>query len=887
MRRIVILLTLMCLPSLSFAVLKERDLGRTLGVLRLELARNYKEQKSFMSRYESRSKQQHRQLIENMQKSEQVGLMLYSQNTEFTFDVAYACQEATDLYRSLKKRNMPFERMKDRILAEVARYDSLIVALESLPPSLNGRGRRKMPKSFRRQMIGDSLVVVNGDTLTLDSLRRRNPFLLSEVEQKDRQQCIVYAKALRNNYIRLLNSITMDNDHYTHVTEQISRQYLYAQQRYEDLQQSIFRNGGQDYFTILSRLSFYVRMMKRDFSDKYLPLGNSSNFSEWRGPIVLSVSVFMLIYIVLAVLLSYLLLQVLPWFLQRFFPNFAAKISEKLKTKLISKEELKQKHSVIVWVVGIGLFAVAIMIARGFLYRNLFIMAADLMINLAWLMLAIFVSLLIRLKGNQLNSGIKLYLPFISMAFVVILFRIVLIPNSLVNLIYPPLSLIFVIWQIRQQKVAKDSGQALPLSDSLYSNVSLLTMVVGCVLSWIGYTLLSVQIMIWWTFQLAAIQTITCLYDLTQMYEDKVLINQIVGREVQRTEESDALLVEQMHKGAYFMKTWGFDFVRIAFLPVLAVLSVLFSIWSAASLFEMTSIVKDIFLFKFVDVKDMVQLSLSNICLVVALFFIFKYLNYAICSYYRHWHKKANNGSETGNDTLLKNVITILVWGLFIWISLVLLQVPKKGISIILTGLVTGMGFAMKDLLENFFYGISLMTGRLKVGDFIECDGIQGKVDSIGYQSTQILTLDGAIIAFLNAALFNKNFKNLTKNHEYEMVKIPVGVAYGSNVNEVRNIIIKAVQPLCTKKDAKRQTVVDIKKPLRVAFADFGDNSVNLELIVWVLVDQKPIFTANVKEAIYQALNDNHIEIPFPQRDVYIRQVSGTVDSDVLNEVKS
>jgi small-conductance mechanosensitive channel len=72
-----------------------------------------------------------------------------------------------------------------------------------------------------------------------------------------------------------------------------------------------------------------------------------------------------------------------------------------------------------------------------------------------------------------------------------------------------------------------------------------------------------------------------------------------------------------------------------------------------------------------------------------------------------------------------------------------------------------------------------------------------------------------------------------------------------------------------------------------VAFADFGDNSVNLELIVWVLVDQKPIFTANVKEAIYQALNDNHIEIPFPQRDVYIRQVSGGVGSDVLNEVKS
>ena len=80
-QRVVILLILLNISTISFAVLKERDLGRTLGVLRLELYRSYTAQKSFMLRYETRSKQQHQQLIENMQKSEQVGLMLYSQNT--------------------------------------------------------------------------------------------------------------------------------------------------------------------------------------------------------------------------------------------------------------------------------------------------------------------------------------------------------------------------------------------------------------------------------------------------------------------------------------------------------------------------------------------------------------------------------------------------------------------------------------------------------------------------------------------------------------------------------------------------------------------------------------------------------------------------------------
>ena len=61
------------------------------------------------------------------------------------------------------------------------------------------------------------------------------------------------------------------------------------------------------------------------------------------------------------------------------------------------------------------------------------------------------------------------------------------------------------------------------------------------------------------------------------------------------------------------------------------------------------------------------------------------------------------------------------------------------------------------------------MTGRVRVGDWIECDGIRGKVESVTYQSTQVLTNDGCIIAFLNSSLFNKNFKNLTCNHGYEL----------------------------------------------------------------------------------------------------------------------
>ena len=215
-------------------------------------------------------------------------------------------------------------------------------------------------------------------------------------------------------------------------------------------------------------------------------------------------------------------------------------------------------------------------------------------------------------------------------------------------------------------------------------------------------------------------------------------------------------------------------------------------------------------------------------------------------------------------------MIAILVWGFYVIYSLVLLQVPKTGISVVTAGLATGMGFAMKDLLENFFYGISLMTGRVRVGDFIECDGITGRVESITYQSTQVITLDGSVIAFLNTQLFNKNFKNLTRNNAYELNKIPVGVAYGSNIEQVRQLIIEALAPL-------NETLPDgrtLFKPdtnVGVILAEFGDSSVNLIVTLWVLVEVRGRTLARAREIIYNTLNQNNVEIPFPQVDVHMR----------------
>ena len=201
-----------------------------------------------------------------------------------------------------------------------------------------------------------------------------------------------------------------------------------------------------------------------------------------------------------------------------------------------------------------------------------------------------------------------------------------------------------------------------------------------------------------------------------------------------------------------------------------------------------------------------------------------------------------------------------------------MLHIPAGAIETVSTGLAAGLGFAMKDLLENFFYGISLMSGRVRVGDFIECDGVRGKVESITYQSTHIATSDGSIMAFMNSALFNKNFKNLTRTNSYEFVKLPVGVAYGTDIDYARQVIKEAVKTVYAK-TADGRSNISTKRTSEVVVDEFGDNSVNLFFTCWVLVEEKFMTVSKLKETIYNALNANNIEIPFPQRDVYIKNL--------------
>ena len=158
------------------------------------------------------------------------------------------------------------------------------------------------------------------------------------------------------------------------------------------------------------------------------------------------------------------------------------------------------------------------------------------------------------------------------------------------------------------------------------------------------------------------------------------------------------------------------------------------------------------------------------------------------------------------------------------------------------------------------------MTGRIKVGDLIECDGVRGKVASISYTSTLIEASDGSVIAFQNSQLFTKNYKNLTRNHGFALSVIIFGVGYGSDINDACRKVENAVSAL-------RHPGLDPDKPVKAVFMEFGDSSINIKLLCWVDVLKQAYVEGDIRNCIYDTLNNNGIEMPFPKRDVYVKEL--------------
>lgn len=778
---IILLMVAFVLPS--NAVLKEANLDTTLYMLRTELTNYHIDLEKQNQAAKAQQLAVIQELISIVKQADQNSIMLYSQRNGYIFDMTYACHEATEQFKKFKSKAVPFRQMIKKNNVEVARFDSLINYLYGM-----------------------------------------NTMFLSEEAQVNRNVDLTLAVNIRRQLVEKQKQLQAYVQAYDRTDHKLQALNDYANRRYEDIQNSIFNNGGDNYLRILRNISMNYKEAKTSVTEKYKPVPGM--MSQWDVRII---------FILFGIIIFWGLISI---FLNLFTIRIV--ITQLMKHGMFEnrKESFMAKRPCLIMAMTVVTFAVILGIVRMAVTQNFVIMASQLLVEYSWLVGVILVSILLRVDNDKIKNTFRIYSPLMLVGFIVIVFRIILIPNDLVNLIFPPVLLLCALWQ--WNVIGRKHNQVLR-TDKTYAFISLAVFAVSTIFAWTGFTLLAVQLIIWWTMQLTCVLTITCCEGWLSVY-------------AKRKKLADKAITDK----------WLYRFIYKVLLPISGVLSFIISIYWAADVFNMSDTTWEIFNKDYIKTSNFTA-SLFSISEVACLYFLFNYINITSVDFMRHHFEKADPASAASKIVMFKNVMQVIIWGIWLMIALNVFQVGKSWLLAIFAGLSTGLGFASKDILENIYYGISLMMGRVKVGDYIICDGTRGKVSSISYTSTMLEATDGSVIAFQNSQLFSKNYKNMTKNHGYELDILEVGIAYGSNVKEVKQILIDALMKLdCIYQD----------KGVKVLLKSFDDSCITLRIVVWVNVLTQAIDDATIMECIYDTLNDHNIEIPFPQREITIKQVN-------------
>ncbi len=923
------LVALLAIAVPALAVFTGMDLDATLANLRRELSYDYQQIAQTQEELKEYYDGQHKQMVEIAKKCNDQSLMLYSQKQDYTFDISYALEKVTQEYEDFNKNRTPYDRIVNKLNIEINRYARLIESLRRLPPELKEvelvpdslayhndslDAHLEHNESLLEQKLYDQVNLIMaiiaqdtiaGDSLALDSLAffidtvealqshseilmeekqpeqevavvdsiaamqdttamagSTSPFILSEIGQMERDSCIFYASQLLRIYAQTREVVMADSTYYIEAWLRMKESYDYAQDYYKILQKSVFVDGQISWLQILKNPAFYWRQAKLameerfsstfviDFSDDYESDG--SNYKDSR--VNNSATLFWLVYYIVAFFVLWGIVALLMRLVYRF-------------VKPLNKAVAKEQRRYVALLICCVLF---ILLSYETTVDDRAAKSISLMHTFICLMMAITTAQLIRLEPSKLKNGIRNYLSTIFTALFVISCRVLFLPNAFLNFIFPPLLLIMTAWQlISNLRRRKNSERA----DAIIGWVSLGVTAIAMFVSWAGYIFLALIILVWWYFLLTAILAIVTIWHLLLWYKKSRL-----DKRVEEYKAKITYLSGTSKDSLVFSVTWFYDLIRDVLVPLLVLVSFPMCIRWALNIFEFNDLYRQIFMEPYVQHgENGFTVSLYALLFLAGLFYVFRYLNKAIHTvwqqtqynrFLRKYNRKAIRKNEI-NLSLGNSLITVSVWFVYIYIFIVTLNIPTSSLGLIAGGLSAGIGIALKDIINNFVYGIQLMGGRLRVGDWIECDGVRGAVTDINYQSTQIETYDGVTVSFLNAALFAKSFTNLTKSDSYECLKLHVSVAYGTDLQRARDVLVEAMQVMRTK-DAYGREIVEPKRGIYVVFGAFGDSGVDIIVKQYVLAAERVAYADRAPEIMYNALNANGITIPFPQRDIHV-----------------
>lgn len=244
--------------------------------------------------------------------------------------------------------------------------------------------------------------------------------------------------------------------------------------------------------------------------------------------------------------------------------------------------------------------------------------------------------------------------------------------------------------------------------------------------------------------------------------------------------------------------------------------------------------------------------------------------------------RSAVNRSTIYTLSRLTHYALLVIGALF---ALGIAGIPISRFAVFAGAIGVGLGFGLQAIFSNFISGLILLFDKsLKVGDFVELEsGVHGEVYDINIRATTVVTNDNIDILVPNSEFVTGRVVNWTHREVSRRLRIPFGVAYGTDKELVKKAALEAATevPFTLTQEGKR-------KP-QVWLTAFGDSSLNFELVVWLSADatKRPgAVSAAYNWALETALCKHDIEIPFPQRDLHVRSWFGKTDSDGVDEAQ-
>ncbi len=199
------------------------------------------------------------------------------------------------------------------------------------------------------------------------------------------------------------------------------------------------------------------------------------------------------------------------------------------------------------------------------------------------------------------------------------------------------------------------------------------------------------------------------------------------------------------------------------------------------------------------------------------------------------------------------------------YIALTAVGLNLNSLAVVAGAIGVGIGFGLQNIVHNFVSGIVILAERpIALGDRIEVGGVAGAVTKIRLRSTEVVTNDNISIIVPNSDFITHPVTNWSHGDPRVQIRVPVGVAYGTDVEKVRTVLLEVA--------AEHSKV--LKTPAStVYFEGFGDSALMFELGVWTseMVNSPRRFRSELNFAIEKKLREHEIQIPFPQRDLHLK----------------